>query len=270
MAGTEGWPPAEAAASQDNRQAAAQPDAHAEDRDARENATSAFRSYHRWLRLKRLALAAFLTTAALFFLWAVPWLPRGLDTQDYTSEFAFTVYLLACVTISATLSMAAQELARRKRERLEAWTSVYDEATGLRNRDYLYDRLSLERAHAELSNGTFSLLVLRLPGGDRGHAIKDVAELVERNTHRSDIVALLTGSELAILAPGVDEAQRDALLTRLLDVIHAELGGRSGSADVSQIQGGGATYPADGDDPHTLVQSARASARRSTAEVDAA
>ena len=232
-------------------------------RDGRQGTARAYKSYYRWLRLKRLALAAFVTLAALFILWAIPWLPSGLDTGDYTPELAFTTYLLLGVVLTAASAMACQELARRHREGLLAWAVVYDEATGLRNRAYLYDRLSLECERADHSAGVFSILVLRFDGVVA--ALGNVAELIERVTHRSDVAALLSGRELAILSVGVGEKERGLLLERLRGAVAAELSRLPGKPAIKDTRGGGATYGVDGNDPHTLVQAARAEAKRGSA-----
>src|SRR3990172_13214301 len=141
-----------------NRFDAARPDGHEPTRQAGSTplppetlpperlraASTVTRSYYRWLHLRRLAFAAFVILGIFLLLWLVPWLPSGLDTDDYTPEMAFTVYLLAGVALMALLALGFQELARRNRERLMLWSTVYDEGTGPHNRTYLYDRLSLE------------------------------------------------------------------------------------------------------------------------------
>ena len=232
-------------------------------RDARQGAAQAYITYHRWLRLKRLALAAFITLAALFILWAIPWLPSGLDTGDYTPELAFTTYLLLGVVLTAAAAMACQELARRHREGLLAWAIVYDEAKGVRNRAYLYDRLSLECERAGHNGVVFSILVLRF--GRIVPVLERLAELIERVTHRSDVVALLSGRELAILAVDVEVKERGLLLERLRGAVAAELSRLQGKPAIKDIWGGAATYGVDGNDPHTLVQTARAGAKRGSA-----
>ena len=231
--------------------------------DGRQDAAQAYITYFRLLRLKRLALAAFVTLAALFLLWAIPWLPSGLDTDDYTPEVAFTTYLLLGVVLTGAAAMACQELARHHREGLLAWAIVYDEATGLRNRAYLYDRLSLECDRAEHDASVFSVLVLRFDG--IVPELGNVADLIERVTHRSDIVALLSGRELAILSVGLGEKERGLLLERLRGAVAAELCRLPGKPAIKDIQGGAATYGVDGDDPNTLVQAARSRVMRELA-----
>ena len=241
-----------------NSRAAAAGRVEAPSRNRRQSAAQAYRTYQRWLRLKRLAMAAFFTMAALFILWAIPWLPAGLETNDYTPELAFTTYLLLGVALTAAAAMTFQELVRRHREGMLAWGSIYDETTGLRNRAYLYDRLSLECELADHNTGVFSVLVLRVGVP----ALGNVAELVEQVTHRLDVVALLSGSELAILSVDVGEKERDVLLERLQGVVAAELHRLPGEPAIKDVRGGAATYGVDGTDPNALVQVARSAAKR--------
>ena len=140
------------------------------------------------------------------------------------------------------------------------WTRVYDEATGLRNRAYLYDRLSLECDRTEHSAGVFSILVFRVSGS--APTLDRLGELIKSVIHRSDIVAQLSGRELAILSIGTGEEERELLLERLQGAVAAELSRLPGKPAIRDIQGGAATYGVDGNDPNTLVQAARAGALR--------
>ena len=232
-------------------------------------ASTVARSYYRWLRLRRLAFAAFVVLGIFLLLWLVPWLPSGLDTDDYTPEMAFTVYLLGGVALTALLALGFQELARRNRERIMLWSTVYDEATGLHNRTYLYDRLSLECERAKRTGGMFSLIVLQIRIGNptvgsaptlSHQALRQVAEATNSLTHPTDLVALLTGSELAVLATGVDREHRRAVQERLREAVAAELPRLLDAPAVVDVKGGVATYGVDGNDAGSLVQAARTSA----------
>ena len=237
--------------------------------ERRQRAKAAFQSYYRWQRLRRLALAAFLAMAVLCIAWLTPWLPSGLDASDYTPELAFTVNLLGGVAFTAVLALAFQELARRQRETLVAWATVYEEATGLRNRTYLYDRLALECQRSRRMGRVFSVLVLRVriapSGGDSpgmltNTALEEIGGLIDKLTHKTDLVALLSGSELAVLAPQVDEAGRGPLLERLEGTVRLALPRYLGKAAAIDVRGGAATYGVDGQDAGALVQAARSSA----------
>ena len=227
------------------------------------------RSYYQWLRVSRLALAAFVAMAGFFFFWIVPWMPSGLDTDDYTPELAFTVYLLAGVSMTGILALAARDLVRRKREGLIAWSAVYDEATGLHNRTFLYDRLSLECERAEHSGSVFYVIILQIrlyratlgPVPTLSNAmLLQVAELIDRLTRRSDLVALLSGSELAILAFGLDRESQDDQLERLRSAVAAEMSQLLDDSAMVNVAGGVATYGTQGKEPGALIHAARMAA----------
>ena len=227
------------------------------------------RSYYQWLRLSRLALAAFFVMAGFFFFWAIPWMPSGLDADDYTPELAFTVYLLAGMSITGIMALGSRELVRRKREGLIAWSAVYDEATGLHNRTFLYDRLSLECERAERSGGVFYVIILQIrlvrptlgpPPTLSNAMLQQVAELINRLTRRSDLVALLSGSELAILAFELGRESQDDLLERLRNAVATELSRLLEGSAMVNVAGGVATYGMHGKEPGALIHAARVAA----------
>lgn len=233
-------------------------------------ARTTHRRYYRWSRLSRLTMAGCFVFAVIFFVWLVPWFPSGLDTQDYTNEFSFTIYLLAGVLVMGGMALAFRAKARRSRDNLIVWSALYDETTGLRSRSYLYDRLSLECERVERSGEDFSLLVLQIrlapasagaPPTLSNTALEHVAALINGLTHPTDSVALLSGSELAVLAIGVPQAQRQALLERLRAPIAEELPRHLKRPANIEVLGGAATYGVEGQDPGALVQAARAAAR---------
>lgn len=223
--------------------------------------------YYRWLHLSRLALAALIMLSAVTLLWLLPWLPSGLDTTDYTPELSFTVYLLGGLLILNALTLLLREVVRRKRERLLAWSAVYDETSGLHNRTYLYDRLSLECERAERNRSTFSVIVLQFrigtsaavpPAGLSSETLQEVAGVIDHLIHPTDLVAHLSNKEVAILAIGVGQEHRQPLLERLQNAVAAELTrGLDGAATID-VRGGIATYGVDGNDTEALIKVARA------------
>ena len=233
------------------------------------SARPAFQVYYRWLRLSRLAMAAFFAMAAATFLWLVPWLPIGLEASDYSPELAFTVYLLGGLITTGILALAVREFVRRQREGLLAWTSVYDEATGLHSREYLYDRLSLECERAERIDSVFSVLVIQVRFGESasdqvpapsGISLRRVAEVVNRARRPTDLVGFLSDREIAILATGVNKEDRPSLQTRLASALATELTRALHKQATVELVSGGATYGLDGRTAPTLIQAARAEA----------
>lgn len=233
---------------------------------------AAHRNYYRWLRLSRLTLGAFMLMGAVVLLWLVPWLPSGLDTNDYTPEMAFTVYLLGGAAVLGLLALGFQERARRDRESLLVWAMVYDEVTGLHNRTYLYDRLAMECERAKRSGQVFSVIVLQIRlGGARAKsgrrrpelsnaALRKLAQLLDGLTHPTDMVALLSGSELAVLAIRVDRDARHQLQQRLRQALAEELPELLDRRALLDVKAGSATYGVDGMEPGPLVQTARTAA----------
>ncbi len=231
-------------------------------------ARRAYGSYYRWLKMSRLAMALFLMLAVAIGFWLIPWFPGGLDPADYTSAVSFTIYLLCAVALSGVLALVLRERAWRKRESLLAWSAVYDEATGLHHRQYLYDRLSLECERADRTDGVFSIIILHMRLGSQRQgalptasntALQKIAELINGLTHPGDMVAMLSGGELAVLAMGVDRTTRHPLVERLRNAVAAELPNFLSNSAIVGVAGGVATYGVDGSDPEELIKSARTS-----------
>lgn len=223
--------------------------------------------YYRLLRMSRLAFAALIMLSAVTLLWLLPWLPSGLDTTDYTPELSFTVYLLGGLLILNALTLLLREVVRRKRESLLAWSAVYDETSGLHNRTYLYDRLSLECERAERNRSTFSVIVLQFrigtsaavpPAGLSSETLQEVAGVIDHLIHPTDLVAHLSNKEVAILAIGVGQEHRQPLLERLQNAVAAELTRSLDGAATIDVRGGIATYGVDGNDTEALIKVARA------------
>ena len=223
--------------------------------------------YYRWLNLSRLAFAALVLMSAVTLLWLLPWLPAGLNTADYTPELAFTVYLLAGLVIMNAVTLLLRELVRRKRESLLAWSAVYHETTGLHNRTYLYDRLSLECERSERNRSTFSVIVVQVriatstavpPTGLSSGTLQEVADAIDNLIHPADLVAHLSNKELAILAIGVGQEHRQPLLERLQNAVATESTRVLDGKATIDVRGGTATYGVDGNDAEALIKVARA------------
>jgi diguanylate cyclase (GGDEF)-like protein len=234
--------------------------------------SAVYRTYHRWVRISRLAIGAFVCMSVLAFLWLLPWLPHGLDTKDYSPQVGFTVYLLLSVAVLGIISLAVQERTRRNRESLMVWSTVYDETTGLHNRTYLFDRLALECERARRSGEVFSVIVLQIRAGKQrskkkdksgplsSAALRKMAEIIDGHTHPTDMVALLSNTELAVLANRVDRESRHRLQERLGDAVAQQMPELISTPTIVDVKAGSATYGSDGTEPSTLVQAARTSA----------
>ncbi len=217
-------------------------------------------------------MGAFVFMSAITLLWLVPWIPSGLDTKDYTAQVGFTVYLLLAVAVLGIISLFVQERTRRNRESLMVWSSVYDETTGLHNRTYLFDRLALECERAQRGGAVFSVIVLQIRGGNTrtrpdhkteplsSGALREIAEVIDSMTHPTDMVAMLSNSELVVVAIRIDRETRHALQARLSEAVSIKIPELLSSDAAYDVKTGSATYGVDGSEPSALVQAARTSA----------
>jgi GGDEF domain-containing protein len=229
----------------------------------------AYRRYLRLLRLSRFALAAFVLLGVLFLLWTLPWLPSGFDVNDYTPELAFTVCLVGGLAIAGFCALMLQELARRRREKLIRWSSILDENMGVRNRQDFYDRLTLECERAAHNEGTFSVLIIHVQLGTSeqtsltslpADSLRKLAYAIDGLTHPTDVIALLGGGQLGLLATGVSREDRAALAARLKEAVSAELPAVFKRPADFVVKAGAATYGPDGADARGLVDAARTAA----------
>jgi diguanylate cyclase (GGDEF)-like protein len=228
----------------------------------RRGAVRLHRRYYALLRRSRLMAVAFWVATAYFLYWAIPWFPGGLSEEDYTEQVALTLMLGGlCVILGAGTLVLRQHL-RGIREALLAWTAVYDETTGLYNRRYFLDRLSLECERARRQGATFSLILMRLEHGTgRGRgpsagALRRLGTVITRTARSNDLVALLGGNELAVVAMGVSRKVAPQVVDRFRDALEGSLVDRG---DRLNLHLGVATYGARCRDPGMLLRSARRS-----------
>jgi diguanylate cyclase (GGDEF)-like protein len=205
---------------------------------------------------------AFWVATAYFFYWAIPWFPGGLSKEDYTEQVTLTLILGGlCATLGVGTLILRQHL-RRTREALLAWTAVYDETTGLYNRRYFFDRLSLECERARRQGATFSLILMRFEhstGHGRGPstaALRRLGAVLTRTARSNDLVALLGGNDLAVAAMGVPRKVAPQVVDRLKNALEGSL---VDSGDRLSLRLGVATYGARCRDPSALLRSARRS-----------
>lgn len=163
------------------------------------------------LKLSRLSRFAALFVTGMFLAWIIPYLPSGLDPDAYTGPGSLALMLSVLAVGLAALSVAYLLRASRRREMLVAWSALFDESTGLHNRQYFLDRLDLEIARATIGNHSFRVFLLQAtrqdPGGQLRRLNRDdlsaVAAALRENLGPYDTLASLRPDELAVLAPSV-------------------------------------------------------------------
>ena len=226
----------------------------------RRGSASPHRRYYLLLRRSRLMAVAFWAATSYFLFWAIPWFPGGLSEKDYTGRVALTVILGGLCAVLGVGTLVLREYLRRTKEALLAWTTVYDDTTGLYNRRYFYDRLSLESERARRQGTTFSLIVMRFEHGGAGGAgpsaggLRRLAGALTRATRSEDMVALLGGNELAVVSMGVSRKMVPQVIERLQGALEGCL---VDSGERLHLRLGAATYGARCRHPSTLLRLAR-------------
>ena len=228
------------------------------------------RSYFRAARWSRVAMGAFWVMVLLFLLWALPWVPLGMSAGDYSLDVLLGLLLLGCCPAVTAVALLTRSMAAQRREALIAWASIYDRATGLRNREYFLERLTLQcRLGRELTEYRVGLILIDMeePQQDgKGARSPDdrvfrlIGMSIASQMRPTDLVAAIGSTEVGVLVsvatPGglqvVAERIRGSLDQKLDEM--AGLPGwnltiRMGSASLNDAQSG----------PEALLATARRS-----------
>lgn len=185
------------------------------------------RRYFRLLKWTRLTTFAFFLLFFIYLAWAIPWMQVGLDFEDYTQEFSLTMLLVVALGFTGVAALLLRASAEREREAVVAWTSVYDQVTGLRNRRYFLDRLYLESQRAAEHGRVFDVVLFSIETNqvnEIGHfrppkpeALRELGRVIAEEIRPSDVVAVIGPTELAVLqmvsGPDVTELVVEAALS---------------------------------------------------------
>jgi diguanylate cyclase (GGDEF)-like protein len=153
----------------------------------------------------------------------------GLDFEDYTREFSVTMFLVIALGFTGIAALLLRGSAEREREALTAWTTVYDQVTGLRNRRYFLDRLYLESQRAAEHDDAFDVVLFSIETNQvnevghvrppRPEVLREFGRVIAGEIRASDVVAVIGPTELAVLqmaaGPDVTELVVEAVLGTL-------------------------------------------------------
>jgi GGDEF domain-containing protein len=212
-------------------------------------------------------MVAFWTLAFLFFLWAIPWLPAGMSVEDYTGPVIFTFSLLGGCILLGGVAITLRSLAWRRRQALVAWTTVYEETTGLRNRRYFLERVGME-CERSVQTHAFALVLFDLTltpeqGGEPEaealtHLMRAAGDVLAKHTRLSDIVAVISRTELAVLTPGVSPEAASRAAQRLGLILGLGMENTLGKAGYRLgLRVGVAGFGPDAADAGSLLRAAR-------------
>lgn len=183
--------------------------------------------------------------------WSDVYIAPVRDEDGHTTHFVATKY-----DITAT----------KQYESELQYHSSFDTLTGLANRNSLQDRLRHAIAFAARDNNPLWLVLLNLDrfqivnetlGFASGDLyLREVANRLKATLRATDTIARLSGDEFAIVLPEHhDGVTASAAITRLMDEVCRPLT-IDGNEFLLACSVGVSAYPADGDDPETLLKHA--------------
>jgi diguanylate cyclase (GGDEF)-like protein/PAS domain S-box-containing protein len=174
--------------------------------------------------------------------------------------------------IGVVVDRTQQVHAEREMERLR----LHDVLTGLPNRDLLADRLTQAVAHARRRRLSFAVAALAVDrfqdlASSLGREASDrlviqAAERLTETMRTEDTVACFAGSEFGLVLPGIGgPAEAAVTIEKIMQVFSRPF--HVGAQEIFlTLSLGVAVYPADGADPHELIENAESAARRASIE----
>lgn len=162
--------------------------------------------YVRDVELSRLDRAACFAAVGLYFASVVPSLPEGLEPDGHAGPVILVV-MLGCLAIGmAIVSMMYLVRAERQRAVAHARSLLFDDVTGLHNRQYFIEMLNMEIRHAAREQRRFFVVLLQLQRQDghgdpaaRAHEIAAVATTIRSELQLGDRLAVLRNDEIAAI-----------------------------------------------------------------------
>jgi diguanylate cyclase (GGDEF)-like protein len=216
----------------------------------------------------RLSVVAFWTAMLFFLAWAIPWIPSGLSVQDYTREVVATFILAGACASLGVIALLLRRHAQKTQEALIAWSTVYDDTTGLHNRRYFYDWLSIECDRAKVHGTSFAVMLLRLEGMDsrRGVSAKGLesdllraaADELSKATRSTDVAALLGANQLGVILGRVDDNLAEEAAARLVRSVQGALTPQAALG----VRFGLSSYGTNARNPSSLLRAAQRDMKR--------
>ncbi|MDI6856823.1 MAG: diguanylate cyclase [Dehalococcoidia bacterium] len=235
----------------------------------RQSFNKVYRSYHRVSRWSRVATALFWILILVIVLWLIPWLPLGLSSTDYSPEVLLAFVLLGlCPAVTATV-LLTKGIVKQRREALAAWSSIYDAQTGLRNREYFFERLKVQcQLGRELAEYRVGLILVKVEepvrdGSGMGPADEKVFRLlgmsIANQMRPSDLVAVIDEKEIGILVSAASPTGLEIVSERIRRCLGKEVETMARGYGSRLMIEMGIVSGDDGADPDSLLEAARVS-----------
>jgi len=161
----------------------------------------------------------------------------------------------------------ANEALREKNTQLEE-LSITDSLTGLYNRHHLMETLAGEVARCRRHNRAFTLLIMDIDhfksyNDTYGHLAGDevlrrTGVLLKESIRSCDYAARYGGEEFILILPETEAEGGVETAERIRNQIAEKDMGADGDPLKVTISAGVASFPRDGDDPHSLIKRADA------------
>lgn len=234
--------------------------------------SSAYRSYFRAARWSRIALIAFWAVVAVFVLWALPWDPFGMQPADYSLEVVLALVLLGVAPAIAAIGLLARSVAQERGEALAVWSSIYDESTGLRKRDYFMERLGLQcRLGKDLAGFRVGVILVKmeepLPNGKgmgppNDETFRLVGSQILEQMRPADLVAAIGPGEIGVLVSATSSTALQLVTERVRRSVDAKLEHvEEGRASRMMVQIGLGYFDQLNTDPESILARAREAAK---------
>jgi hypothetical protein len=212
-------------------------------------------AYRRARFFRKAMLAVFVLIFACTIAYAIPWIPGGLEKDDYNQR---TLILMAMVMAAATTAFGSiymRDTSKRIEQTIDTWTSVHQGLGDLRRREYFYERTVHECDLAAGRRSEFTVVALRLrePGveGPDDKRIFEGLEALEPLVKEQDCLAVLGPHEIGVLAPRIKSNDAELFAEQLRNCIVAS------TQRSLEVHAGFAVYGVDATEAGSLVGIAR-------------
>ena len=197
---------------------------------------------------------------ALLAVWAVPWIPFGMMTADYSGNVAVLLVLAATGLITSLIFVAVWVHQFRHDTVPEFLRVLFGAKQLIRGRQQFESRLTVECQRARSDRRRlFSLIVIkpRISASEGGEPRleRQLAALVVRSTVRGDdVVADCRAEGVWVLSLGAGHEARRGIVNRLACAL-TDPEAQIPSPEAYRI--GSSTYDADGHDSNQLLAAAQ-------------
>lgn len=209
------------------------------------------------------AIAASLISIFVYFLYVL----SAYYVMRYGNVWFEVIYPLIFATIAFVSTLIVKYLIKSRDFEQQYKLATTDGLTELYNHRYFQEQMKMQVEQAKRYESNFSLIIIDIDhfkkfndtfGHQSGDAVlRQVAQTLKRNVRATDIVCRYGGEEMSIILPNIgrEEAYSTAhkICNRVAEHTYKLYGNKESKVTISL---GVSTYPFDGEDASTLIESA--------------